>query len=92
MMLIFKMLKHCSTEKDGVTYCPARILWIAGSIAYFLYGGYQVWHSKTFDYVAFATGFAAIQASGAGAVKIKETTEQCPKVGVTRVKPESIQL
>jgi len=72
---ISEIVKNITTEKDGITWCPARILWILGSMAYFILAGYQVWHTKQFDYVAFGTGFAAIQAAGAAAVRIKIQTE-----------------
>lgn len=70
------LIIHLTTEKDNETFCPARILWVLSSLMYFGLAWYQVWHTKNFDYVQFATGFAALQASGAAAVKIKETTEQ----------------
>jgi hypothetical protein len=66
----------CATEKDGVTACPARIMWILGNVLFFSAVVFDVVHNKKFDYIGFATAFAAIQASGAAAVKIKETTEQ----------------
>lgn len=73
---ITTLITHLTTEKDNQTFCPARILWILSSLVYFGLAGYQVWHTKSFDYMQFAGGFAALQASGSAAVKIKETTEQ----------------
>lgn len=67
----------CTTEKDGRTACPARILWIIGTLVYFGLSVHNVWFNKApFDMQAFAIGFGAMQAAGAAAVKIKETTEQ----------------
>jgi hypothetical protein len=72
----YTVIKNITTEKDGVTWCPARILWILGTFAYFVLAGYHVWNTKQFDYLSFGSGFAAIQASGAAAVRIKIQTEQ----------------
>lgn len=75
MTLISEVIKNITTEKDGTTWCPARVLWVIGTMAYLILAGYQVWHTKQFDYLAFGSGFAAIQAAGAAAVRIKIQTE-----------------
>lgn len=74
--LIKTVLKHITTEKDGESYCPARLMWAVGNLVFLTL---SVWHfvkHGSFDYMQFATGFATVQVSGAGAVKLKETTEQ----------------
>ena len=73
---ITQIVVDITTEKDGKTACPARIMWLIGNIVFFVNVGIDVWHSKKFDYNGYAMAFAAIQAAGAAAVKIKETTEQ----------------
>jgi len=73
---ITQWIIDCCTEKDGKTACPARIMWMLGNVVYLILCIHSVWQTKTFDMQAFAIGFGAIQASGAAAVKIKETTEQ----------------
>lgn len=73
---ITQIIVDCTTERDGVTACPARIFWCVSSIAYLILTGYQIRTHGVFDYVQFATGLGLIQAGGAAAVKIKETTEQ----------------
>ena len=73
---IKQWIVDCTTEKDGKTACPARIFWVIGSLGYLGMTAYQIKVHGTFDYVQFATGLGLIQAAGAGAVKIKESTEQ----------------
>jgi hypothetical protein len=73
---ITQIIVDCTTEKDGVTACPARIIWILGTFVFFVNVAIDVIHNKKFDYQGYAMAFAAIQAAGAAAVKIKETTEQ----------------
>lgn len=65
-----------TTERDGKTACPARIMWVIGNFVFFVNVAIDVIHNKKFDYQGYAMAFAAIQASGAAAVKIKESTEQ----------------
>lgn len=73
---ITQIIVDITTEKDGKTACPARIMWFIGNIVFFVNVGLDVWHNKKFDYQGYAMAFAAIQAAGSAAVKIKETTEQ----------------
>lgn len=76
---IVQIFVDITTEKDGITADPARIMWLIGNIVFFINVGIDVWHSKKFEYQSYAIAFSMIQAAGAAAVKIKETTEQ--KVG-----------
>lgn len=73
---VIKIVIDITTEKDGITADPARIMWLIGNIVFFVNVAIDVWHNKKFDYQGYAVAFAAIQAAGSAAVKIKETTEQ----------------
>lgn len=70
-----KMINHLLTGIDGKTYDPARVLWVAGIVAYLVYAGYSVFVTNQFDMSEFAIGYSALLAAGAAGVKIKETTE-----------------
>ncbi len=74
-MVITKILKDWFTGPDGVTYDPARSLWIAGMIAFSILCGYEVYKTGHFDMVNFALAYGGLLAGGAAGVKIKETTE-----------------
>lgn len=65
-----------TTEKDGKTADPARIMWNIGNLVFFSLSIWQCYKHGQFDYQGYAIAFAAIQAGGAAAVKLKETTEQ----------------
>ncbi|MGH7745940.1 MAG: hypothetical protein ACREQ5_14355 [Candidatus Dormibacteria bacterium] len=75
---ITSFTKDLTTERDGITYDPARILWILGIMFYFVFSAYTVLKGTghAFDYISFGTGFATIMASGAAAVRIKLDSEQ----------------
>ncbi len=75
-MLIQKIIKDMCTEKDGESYCPARIQWIIGTIVYFACTAYTVYSTGKFDFQAWAIGFGAIMAAGGFSIKVKESTEQ----------------
>lgn len=72
---MIKIIKDWFTGPDGVTYDPARALWIAGMVAFSIMAGYEVYKTGHFDMVNFALAYGGLLASGAAGVKIKETTE-----------------
>ena len=70
---------HMVTGIDGVTVDISRmiLLWV---VVFFLgYSGYEVYKTGRFDHINFAIGITSIMAGGAGAVKVKESTEPRPK-------------
>lgn len=67
--------KHLFTGIDGVTYDPARALWIVGIVSFLVFAGYEVWNTKHFDMVNFSVAYGTLLAAGAAGVKIKESTE-----------------
>ena len=76
--VVVNRINDLITERDGQTWCPARIIWILGVIVYLVFTGYTVIHGQghVFDYTSFATGFSTILAAGAAAVRIKLDSEQ----------------
>ncbi len=70
-----KMIKDWFTGPDGVTYDPARMLWIAGIISFLLFAGHQVYKTSNFDMVNFGIAYGSLLAAGAAGCKIKESTE-----------------
>ena len=74
MKTLKKLLLDSITEPDKKTFCPLRILAIAGIIQYLALSVHLFYKSGTFDYQAYAIGFAAI-ISGAGvALGLKKDT------------------
>lgn len=65
-------IKQCFTGKDNQTGDIHRVLIFIGCIVFFYCTIYNV---HTFNYVEFATAFGLILAGGAGALKLKESTE-----------------
>ena len=71
-----KIINDWFTGPDGVTYDPARALWILGMFAFLAFTGHMIYKSdKEFDMVNFGLAYGGLLAAGAAGVKIKETTE-----------------
>ncbi len=71
-----KVIKDCFTGPDGVTYDPARVLWIIGMVAFLAFTAHSIYKSnKDFDMVNFGLAYGGLLAAGAAGVKVKETTE-----------------
>ena len=68
-------LRDLFTGPDGYTVDPARVLWIAGIIAFLCFTEHEVYKSDKFDMVNFAMAYSTLLAAGAAGVKIKESTE-----------------
>lgn len=70
-----KLFKDMVTGKDNATFDAARVLWIAGVIAFFAFTAYDIYKGNHFDMVNYGTAYGLLLAGGAAGVKIKETTE-----------------
>jgi hypothetical protein len=71
-----KFLKHILTEPDNSTFCPARLVALAGS---FQYLGLNIAHyiqHGIFDPQAFAVGFGALLAGTGVALGLKKDSPQ----------------
>lgn len=80
--LIRKLFRDCTTERDGKTFCPARVAGFASAIsttaAYVFDSTWTVVHHGGFDAQQFGIGAAAIiGAVGAlaGGIAVKAKTE-----------------
>jgi len=78
---IKRVLKDCTTENNGSSYCPFRVTGLAlasGGIPTFVgAGALAAWHGH-FDFVAFGTGFAAMLGGLgvlAGGIALKARTD-----------------
>jgi hypothetical protein len=77
-----KVFKDCTTENNGTSFCPFRV-----SVMFMIFTGwpvflgaviFTVWHSHTFDMIAFGTAFGAMfagTATLAGGVAVKSRFE-----------------
>lgn len=75
-MIIKQIIKDWFTGPDGVTYDPARALWILGMFAFLTFTAHSIYKSdKDFDMVNFGLAYGGLLAAGAAGVKIKETSE-----------------
>ena len=68
-------IKHLFTGIDGVTYDPARALWIIGVAAFIGLSGYEVYKTGHFDMLNFGIAYSGLLAGGAAGVRIKSNTE-----------------
>ena len=67
-----KFLLDIITEPDNKTFCPVRVLAIAGVIEYLAIEAFNYYHHATFDPQAFALGFSALIAGTGIALGIKK--------------------
>jgi hypothetical protein len=72
---LHEIVRDWFTGPDGETWDPARMLWIAGIVAFLAFTGHEVYKSDKFDMMNFAMAYGTLLAAGAAGVKIKETTE-----------------
>jgi hypothetical protein len=70
-----KALKDLVTESDGVSYCPARLLWITGAIAFIMLSFYAAIHGKDFNSQDFGLGYGGLLAGGGSSVLLKGKVE-----------------
>ncbi len=78
MFFMKKIVKDCFTGPDGVTYDPARTLWIIGIVAFLAFTGHEVYANGKFSMTDFGLAYAGLLAAGAAGVKVKESTEPAP--------------
>lgn len=72
-----RVIKDIFTEKDGVSFDPARLLWILGTFIFFGLTIYTtILAPANFNMINFGIAFGGILAGGGASIKIKETTEQ----------------
>lgn len=69
------IIKHMLTGIDGETFDPARVMWIVGLVTALAFTGYEVYNTKHFNIADFCLAYGGLLAAGAGAVKLKESTE-----------------
>ncbi len=70
-----KFLKDLFTESDGVSFCPARLLWIIGSLSFISLSFVAVWHGKDFNAQDWGLGYGGLLAGGGGAIALKGKVE-----------------
>jgi hypothetical protein len=71
-------LKHLITGADNQTVDVARVLWIAGVLAFLCFSGLEVYKSGHFNMTEFSLAYGGLLAAGAAGVKIKESSEPKP--------------
>lgn len=71
--------KHLFTGKDNETYDLGRILWALGALVFLGLSCASFYKGATWDGVLFATGYGVMLGAGAGATKLKASTEPDPK-------------
>lgn len=70
-----KLFRDILTNADGVTFCHARVSGMMTTLIYWGMAFVSVWQTKHFDYMGFATGYAAILAAICGGAWLKKDTE-----------------
>lgn len=69
---MFKFFRSLFTEDDaGTTACPVRVFGGMGTMTFLGNSCWTVFHSGTFDYLAFGAGFAALIGALGGAIGVK---------------------
>ncbi len=70
-----KFLNDLLTESDGISFCPARLLWIIGVLAFIALSFYAVFHGKEFDPQNWGLGYGGLLAGGGVGVAQKGKVE-----------------
>ena len=78
MKTLRKLLMDSITEPDKKTFCPLRILAIAGIIQYLALSVHLFYKTGTFDYQGYAIGFAAIIGGAGVALGLKKDSPSQP--------------
>lgn len=73
-MALPKFLQHILTEPDNKTFCPVRLIALAGSLQYLTTTAINFWKHAVFDPQAFAVGLGALLAGVGAALKLKKDT------------------
>jgi hypothetical protein len=77
-----KFFTDMLTGKDNLTFDAARVVGVAGAIAYIAFWCVQVWHVRRFDPAdadAYGKGLGLVLLAMAGAVMLKKSTEPDPR-------------
>lgn len=64
-------LKNILTEKDNITYDAGRVLWVAGTVAFICFTGYQVFRQGTFDASSYGIGLGSLLTGGGAGLGLK---------------------
>jgi hypothetical protein len=67
-----QFIKDCFTGEDNATADVGRVLWFLGGLVFFFC---TVCNIRVFSPMEFATAFSALLVGGAGALKLKQSTE-----------------
>lgn len=71
-----KLLSHITTERDGESFCPVRIIVISACVVYLLLSIGVFFTSHTFDMQNFGTGLALVLGAGGAVISGKAMTEK----------------
>jgi hypothetical protein len=77
-----KILTDILTGKDNLTFDAARVVGVAGALAYIAFWCVQIWHVRRFepqDADAYGKGLGIVLLAMAGAVMLKKSTEPDPR-------------
>lgn len=76
-MNIKKLFIDWFTEPDNTTYCLIKFLTFIGAIVFFVATIIHVVQNKSFDYIAYGTGLAAVlTGAGAGLLMKKDSKSE----------------
>lgn len=78
MSLLAKVIKDCTTSKDGESFEAGRILWIFGALAFLALSCYHVWRNHAFDPLSFGTGYGGLIFGGGAGIGLKSNDEPHP--------------
>lgn len=70
-----KFILDLFTGEDNATADVGRVMWFMGGIVYFVC---TLWNIHEFNPTQFATNFSVLLVGGAGALKLKQSTEPKP--------------
>jgi hypothetical protein len=73
-----KFLQHILTEPDNSTFCPVRLIALAGSFQYLGLAIAQYVQHATFDPQGYAVGLGALIGGVGVALKLKKDTNDAP--------------
>jgi len=69
------ILKDLVTEKDGESYCPARIGMLVGLMVFIALSIYAVLHGKDFDPMQWGGGYGSLLGGGGAGIWAKGKAE-----------------
>ncbi len=70
-----KILKDILTNADGTTFCHSRVSGMVTTVIYWGMGIGNIVMTHRIDFMAFATGYAAILVAIGGSAYLKKNTE-----------------